>query len=103
MDGVIDKEQSGFMPGRNISNNTGLILDMMNYNQYIFDDSCILFGDFYKAFDTMNHQFMIKNFKSFGFRNQFLKAVKTLYKWCNSWITFADGATSRFDVCCGIT
>lgn len=52
---VIDEEQSGFVPWRNIMNNIRLILDMNDYNYYIPDDSLILFVDFYKAFNTINH------------------------------------------------
>lgn len=48
---IIDEEQSGFIPGRNIWNNIRLILDMIDYNEYIVDESFILFVDFYKAFD----------------------------------------------------
>ena len=73
-------EQSGFMPGRNTCNNIRLVLDMIDYNEYIFDDSFILFVDFYKAFDTVSHQFMFKTIHSFGFGNRFLRAVSTLYK-----------------------
>ena len=29
---IIGEEQSGFMPGRNITNNIQLILDMIDYN-----------------------------------------------------------------------
>ncbi|CAJ1069845.1 unnamed protein product [Xyrichtys novacula] len=43
---IIDEEQSGFMPGRNIVNNIRLILDMIDYNEFIPDESFILFVDF---------------------------------------------------------
>lgn len=49
---IIDDEQSGFVPGRNIINNIRLILDMIDYNEFIPDESLTLFVDFYKAFDT---------------------------------------------------
>lgn len=48
---IIDKEQSGFMPGRNVCN-IRLILDMIDYSDYILDDSFIVLVDFSKAFDT---------------------------------------------------
>lgn len=101
MDDIIDEEQSGFIPGRNICNNIRQILDMINY-EYILDNSFILFEDFYKAFDTISHQFMIRVIKCFEFGNQFLKAVRTLYKGCNSSIKLAQGTTPRFDICRGI-
>uniref|UniRef100_A0A3P9LHW9 Reverse transcriptase domain-containing protein n=1 Tax=Oryzias latipes TaxID=8090 RepID=A0A3P9LHW9_ORYLA len=102
LDNIIDEEQSGFMPGRNIANNIRLILDMIDYNEYIKDDSFILFVDFYKAFDTISHSFMIRVIKEFGFGKRFLKAIEVLYNGCNSSIKLAHGTTPRFDINRGI-
>uniref|UniRef100_A0A8C1Z089 Reverse transcriptase domain-containing protein n=1 Tax=Cyprinus carpio TaxID=7962 RepID=A0A8C1Z089_CYPCA len=90
------------MPGQNIGNNIRLILDMIDYNEYIVDDSFVLFVDFYKAFDTVSHQFMLKTIKCFGFGEQFLKAIQTLYRGCNSSVKLAHGTTPRFEVGRGI-
>lgn len=38
---------------------------MNDYNHYIPDESFILFVDFYKAFDTISHQFMIRTMVKF--------------------------------------
>lgn len=99
---IIDEEQSGFVPGRNITNNIWLILDMIDYNDYILDDSFILFIDFYKAFDTISHLFMIKVIQFLGFGERFLKMVRTLYKGCNSSVKWSNGTTPRFDIRRGI-
>lgn len=102
LEDIIDEEQSGFMPGRNICNNIRLVLDMIDYNDYVLDDSFILFVDFYKAFDAISHQFMFKTIHSFGFGKRFCKAVKTLYKDSNSSIGLAHGTTPRFNIKRGI-
>lgn len=52
---IIHESQSGFMPGRHISNNIRLVLDLIDYNELIPDDPLILFLDFQKAFDTVSH------------------------------------------------
>ena len=57
---IIDEEQSGAMHGRHISNNIRMILDVIDYNDLILDDSFLMFVDFYKAFDTVEHEFMFK-------------------------------------------
>ncbi len=43
LDYIIDECQSGFMKGRHISNNIRLILNLIDYNKFITDTSCILF------------------------------------------------------------
>ncbi len=47
LDYIIDECQSGFMKGRHISNNIRLILDLIDYNKFITDNSFILFVDFF--------------------------------------------------------
>ena len=69
---IIDEEQSGFMHGRHISNNIRLILDMIDYNDLILDDSSLMFVDFYNAFDTVELEFMFKAICFLGF-GDFLK------------------------------
>ncbi len=41
LDYIIDECQSGFMKGRHISNNIRLMLDLIDYNEFITDNSCI--------------------------------------------------------------
>ncbi len=75
---------------------------MIDYNDYILDDSLILFIDFYKAFDTISHQFMTRIIQFYGFGERLLKVDKTLYKGCNSSVKLTNGTTPRFDIRRGI-
>ncbi len=54
---IINETQTGFMPKRHISCNIRLILDLIDYANYINSDAIILFLGFYKAFDTIEHKF----------------------------------------------
>ncbi len=58
LEDIIDEAQTGFIQGRHISNNIRLILDMVDYNEYISDNSLILFVDFHKAFDYRTRFFV---------------------------------------------
>ncbi len=102
LEDIIDEEQTGFIQGRHISNNIRLILDMVDYNEYISDNSLILFVDFHKAFGTIEHDFLFKPIDFFGFGKYFLKAVKTLYKGCASSVKLAQGTSNRFEIGRGI-
>lgn len=67
LDPIIDESQSGFMNNRHISNNIKLVLDLLDYSDVISDDRWILFLDFYKAFDSVEHQFIFSALEKFGF------------------------------------
>ncbi len=98
LDYIIDEYQSGFMKGRHISNNIRLILDLIDYNKFITDNSCISYVDFFKAFDIIDHNFMLETLHFLGFGEYFKKAIQTLYNDCNSYIKLSHGTTSRFKI-----
>lgn len=104
LDTVIDDSQSGFMQGRHISNNIRLILDLIDYkdNDYITDNSYILFIDIYKAFDTVKREFLFDLLDFFGFGQYFKRAIQTLYSDCKSSVKLPWGTTRRFSISRGI-
>ncbi len=99
---IIDEEQSVFLKGRYIGNNIRLILDLIDYRHFISDDGLILFIDFYKAFDTIEHYFMFKVIAFFGFAMFFQKAIQTLSNGCNSSVQLTHGTCPRFNMGLGI-
>lgn len=57
------------------------------------DQSYILFLDFYKAFNTLEHKFIFLSLERFG-----CDAVRTLFCNANSSIKLKHGSSTRFDV-----
>lgn len=82
-----------------ISCNTMLILDLIDYSEYINTDPVILFLDFYKAFDSAEHQFLVKSLQTNGFGERFISAIKILYKDISSCVVLFPNITKRFPVC----
>lgn len=70
IDTIINETQTGFMKGRHISSNIRLVLDLIDYSDAIDSDAVVLFLDFCKAFDTIEHEFLFN----------FLVSVKMLSK-----------------------
>lgn len=66
---IIADTQSGFLKGRSIHNN--IRLDIIEYRSQIEDDGFLLFLDFYKAFDSVEHLFIHSVLKHFGFGIKF--------------------------------
>lgn len=99
---IIDETQSGFMKNRHITNNIRLVLDILDYSDLVLEESFILFLDFYKAFDTVEHLFIVNALEKFGFGVFFIKVIKTLYKNNNSSIKLGHGTSQRFTIQRGI-
>ena len=90
------------MKGRHISNNIRLILDILDYSELIHNDAIILFLDFYKAFDTVEHPFINEALIHFGFGPRFRNMVATLYRNINSSVSLASGTSPRLNIKRGI-
>lgn len=64
---IINPTQSGFLKGRSIHNYIHLILDLIDLLTTITQSRLMLFLDFQKAFDSVEHAFIIDSFRRFGF------------------------------------
>lgn len=99
---IIDETQSAFIKGRHIHHHTRLILDILDYNYIVPHDSLILFLDFFKAFDSLEHPFLFKTLEAFGFGPKFCNIVRMFYKDINSSIALSQGFSNSFSVNRGI-
>lgn len=98
----VSESQSGFMKNRSIHNNIRLILDIIDYSDMIENEGFILFLDFFKAFDTLEHNFLFQSLEYFGFGNGFCNFVKTCYKDINSVVALPSGTTTHFPIQVGV-
>ena len=76
LDQVISKTQSGFVPGRNISDCTRLIYDLLYLAQDKDYTGLLMLIDFEKAFDSISWKFLYKTLQMFGFSEDFIRWVK---------------------------
>ena len=78
IDKIVNKDQSGFIKGRNVANMLRELADITEYEKQRSSNSIMLALDFQKAFDTISVRFMINTFKQFGFGEKFIKWIKIL-------------------------
>jgi len=102
LDHLINETQTGFMKGRHISCNIRLALDLIDYAESFDSDAVILFLDFCKAFDTVEHRFLFDSLEMFGFGSNFISAIKMLYKDINSSIIINHNTSKRFCIHRGV-
>ena len=77
--GLIHHNQSGYIPGRNISENIRSILDIMEYTKVKKLPGLLLFIDFEKAFDSLEWDFLEKCLEKFYFGPDFRRWVHIFY------------------------
>ena len=99
---LIHTDQNGYIKGRNIAYNIRLIQDVINYFENDNIEGAIIFLDFQKAFDTVNHNFLLSVLTKFNFGQSFIQWVQTIYTKSESCLS-NNGWTSRpFEVQRGI-
>ncbi len=64
---IISENQNGFVAKHHINSNNRLVLDFIDDSNYINSDALLVFLDFYKAFDSIEHSFIIQTLHTFGF------------------------------------
>ena len=77
---VISADQCGFIKGRTANENARLVQDVIDYCKYKSLDGIILFLDFQKAFDNVNHSFLFETLKRMNFKKSFTSWIQMLYK-----------------------
>ena len=77
--GLIHHNQSGYIPGRNISENVRSILDIMEFTKVKKLPGLLLFLDFEKAFDSLEWDFPEKCLEKFNFGPDFRRCVHMFY------------------------
>ena len=76
---LVHNNQTGYIPGRNISENIRSILDIMEYTKAKKLPGLLLFIDFEKAFDSLEWEFLEKCLIRFGFGPDFIRWVSIFY------------------------
>lgn len=101
---IISQDQQGYIKNRNISFNIRQIQDVIDFinTSEMKNEGIILFLDFKKAFDTVKWPFMISTLEKFGFKENFIKWIKTLYKNANACIANNGWISDHFYISQGV-
>ena len=75
------------MKGRYIGENIRLIFELLDTTDENNIPGLLLFSDFEKAFDSVNHEFMYKCLEHFNFGNELINWVKLFYNDAKSCVS----------------
>lgn len=74
----------------------------MDYAEFVKSYAIILFLDFYKAFDTTEHEFLLQSLKLFGFGSSFANITEIFYKGITSSVIVNMFTSQRFSIKRGV-
>ena len=106
---IIGTDQNGFVPNRFIGENNMLLHEIIQHMQQLIDDeedgsdeAYLLFLDFEKAFDRVDHDFMFTCLEEFGIGNKFVSMVKLLYSGAQSKVRINNEDSEPFPLLSGV-
>ena len=77
---IIKSDQSAYVEGRYIEESIRLISDILDYTEDHGNDGLLFSADFEKAFDSIEHPFILATLDSFGFGPQLLQWIRVISK-----------------------
>ncbi|XP_015267376.1 PREDICTED: neuronal acetylcholine receptor subunit alpha-9 [Gekko japonicus] len=75
----ISPDQTGFIPGRQITDNIRRTLDIIIHQRTARKETLLLALDFEKAFDSVEIPYIMSLLQKMGFGTNFLRVIKTIY------------------------
>jgi len=80
LDKIIHASQTAYIPGRNVHDNLRMFEFYRKYCEDNNIDAVLMSMDAKKAFDSVDHGYMFKTLKKYGFSDNFIETIKLLYK-----------------------
>ena len=77
---LISSNQTAYVEGRFISEGGRLFSDILQVTDFLNIRGLVVTVDIQKAFDSVNHLFLITALKKFGFGKEFIKWIQILLK-----------------------
>ena len=91
---LINTDQTGYIKGRFIGQNIRVKQDAIDLLENNNTEGGVLFLDFRKAFDTVDHKFLKKTLESAKFGSSFIRWIDTMYNNAEACVT-NNGWTSK--------
>ena len=95
---LISSDQTAYVKGRVISEGGRLISDVIEICDKLQIKGFLMIVDIEKAFDSINHYFLIKVSEKYGFEKDFIKWIKILLQNQESCIINGGTTTNYFKI-----
>ena len=99
---LIDSSQTGFIKGRYIGENIRLLFDIIEYTEEHDIPGMLLFTDFEKAFDSINHEYITEILYLFNFGQDLKSWINLFYHSATSCVLYNGYTTDFFPIDRGV-
>ena len=98
MPGIITESQTGFIKGRYIGENIRLLEETLDHVEKSKSSCILFFSDFEKAFDSVDHKFLLKTLSHFKFGESLIRWIKVFYNNIKSAVLNNGYMTEFFNI-----
>ena len=98
LDGILSNTQTGYVPGRNVGNNSRLLEELISEHVKLEKDAYIITLDAKKAFDSVDHEYLLRCLGAYGFPETYINIIKLIYKDLNASVMVNGYTGKRFDI-----
>ncbi len=95
---LLNPTQTGYVPGRNVTNNNRLLEEIIKEYKEKGQQAYLITLDAQKAFDSVDHQYLIDILKIYNFPIEFIEWVKILYTELRSKVLVNGYTSDYFDI-----
>ena len=99
---VVSEDQSGFIKDRSAAECVRLVQDVIDYCQCGEKPGIVMFLDFKKGFDSVDHEFLMCLLRELNFKESFIRWVRTLYNNANGRILNYGWISEQFSIKRGV-
>ena len=99
---LLHKSQAGFVPGRQISEQTQLFKMVLNYAEATEENGMIVALDHAKAYDKIEHDYLWETLKAFKIPDHFIHTVQNLYSNASTSVMINGCLSSKYQVTRGV-
>ena len=99
---LVHPDQTGFIPRRSIFDPIRLSQTMCAYADFMEEDGAIVALDQEKAYDKIDHHYLLETLKRFQLPDRFINTVHSLYEKAETAIIINGVASSPFSVTRGV-
>lgn len=95
---LIHNDQTGFTKGRQSSDTTRRLINIIHMAETTGKPSLLLFLDAEKVFDRVHWKYLHSVLNKFGFQGTILKAIMALYTSSSAWVFTSDIMSTPFTI-----